>query len=162
MLILAVDPSVKNVGFALTCGNGKIVTCLHHPLEIPRNNPLRLQSIAGDILNRLHLLLAIYQYKKITHLVIEYPQFENSVRGEVAARQGYTLDLAYVCGEIVRYCALHTSNVRLPTPLQWKGNRPKKATELEVQKKFGMLQISEHEYDACGLLLWGLEEMKLF
>lgn len=167
MNILAIDPSIRNVGFAFfQTENPKLTqdrflsTYLHHPLEIKRGNHLRMQAIGQDILQFLHL--RVLQGKKINRLVIEYPQWENSQRGAIASEQGYTLDLAYICGLIVAYSNLpSSSSVLLPTPLIWKGNLPKKATESRVQQKFGTLQISEHEYDACGLLLWGCEKWGL-
>ena len=87
-------------------------------------------------------------------LVIEYPNWQGSAKGLIAMQMGYTLDLAFMAGAMASSFGVMPENLYLPTPMQWKGNMPKTATVHRVQKEFGILQISEHEFDAVGMIQW--------
>lgn len=148
MKLLAVDPSVNNVGLAWYDTDCDVLrTRLLHP---PKMDNMAKQ---GAYIVR-YIYMDFLQGKKIDKLVIEYPNWQNSEKGLIAMQQGYTLDLAYICGVIAAGLNLASANIYLPTPLEWKGNLPKQATMKRVQDRFGFLKISEHEYDAVGLLQW--------
>lgn len=153
MILLAVDPSVNNIGLACYNTDTKeLRTKLFHP---PKGEDI--QVVGAAILRYLYISF-VYR-EKVDKLVVEYPNFQGSEKGLIAMQKGYTLDLAYICGVLSTGLQLASSNVFLPTPLVWKGNMPKKATEARVQRKFGTLQISEHEYDAVGMLMWLMKEV---
>lgn len=149
MNILAIDPSVNNVGIAwYSTEEKKLSTKLYHP-------PKRLTqvAIAIQIIKAIQLLHA-----PIDVIIMEYPQYEGSARGAIASQKGYTLDLAFLCGFIGGFFDLGSAKTLMPTPREWKGNRPKTATEFEVLKEFPHLtnEVSEHEIDAVGMILWFL------
>ena len=150
MNILAVDPSVNNVGLAYYKTAGLMEATLETALFHPEKGAI-LQKKGNQLIRFLHL-----KGWKPDKLIIEYPQWEGSQRGAIAAQQGYTLDLAYLCGMLVGWSGLGSKDIFLPTPRNWKGNLPKKATEHRVKEKFGFVtsQISEHEFDSVGLLMW--------
>lgn len=133
----------------------EIKTKLFHPTK--KKTELTCQvmpRIANEILRFIFLTL----YNELPDvLVIEYPQWEGSERGAIASQKGYTLNLAFLAGYIGGYYALPFTKKYFPTPRDWKGNMPKSATVHRVQKYFGTLQISEHEMDAVGLILWAKE-----
>lgn len=158
MTILAIDPSVNNVGLArYNTDTKKLRTWLHHPSRklIGASKTQSMVHLGNSILR--FILVEFLQGEKIDELVIEYPQWQGSTKGLIAMQKGYTLDLAFLTGVLATGFRLASCNVYTPTPMEWKGNIPKKATEKRVEKKFGSLQISEHEYDAIGLLLWRME-----
>lgn len=156
MQILAIDPSVNNIGLAYYWQNPLGIMLLETALFHPEKGA-SLQKKGNQLLRFLHL-----KGWKPDVLVVEYPQWEASTRGAIASEMGYTLDLAYLCGVLVGWSQLASKDIFLPTPIQWKGNLPKSATEHRVKQKFGFVtsQISEHEVDACGLLMWWLELQK--
>ncbi len=159
MLILAIDPSINNVGTALyDTLTQKLKTKLIKPSRSLAGaaESQSMVCIGHDILRVL--IVEVLQGKKVDKLIIEYPQWENSERGAIAAQKGYTLDLAFIAGMVGGGFGLATNNIYAPTPMMWKGNRPKTATKADVKRVFGSLQISEHEVDAVGLILWGLEQ----
>lgn len=155
MNILAIDPSVNNIGLAYYKTDDTDLTIPR--LETSLFHPEKSASLQKKG-NQLCRFLYLRGWQRINKLIIEYPQWEASQRGAIAAQQGYTLDIAYLCGHLVGWAKLGSEDVLLPTPIQWKGNLPKKATEHRVKEKFGFItsQISEHEIDACGLLFWWL------
>jgi hypothetical protein len=150
MNILAIDPSINNVGIALySTEEKKLQTRLYHP---PNGSLLRK---ADSIHLQLHLL-TFGCFPDV--IIIEYPQWQASTKGITAAKQGYTLDLAFLVGYILSKWTGKGCIHFMPTPTEWKGQTPKKATEERVKKMFGDLKISEHEFDACGMIIWYLEE----
>lgn len=155
MKILTIDPSVNNVGIALyDTQSSKLRTKLFHP---KRDKDTPIYRVVREIYVATSLFL---QEKKDTVdcLIVEYPNWQNSTKGLIAMQQGYTLDLAFIVGYLAGRFNLSSDKVHLPTPLQWKKNIPKAATERRVQRKFGPLSISEHEFDAVGLLMWFLNQ----
>lgn len=152
MKFLAVDPSINNVGLAYYNSDTQVVrTRIFHPPK------LDLAPMGASILR--FIFISFLQGEKVDKLIVEYPNFQGSTKGLIAMQQGYTLDLAYICGVLAGGMQLASADVMLPTPLEWKGNQPKAATELRVQRWFGTLQISEHEYDALGLLLYAMKKV---
>lgn len=157
MTILAVDPSVNNIGLAFYDSvSGKLRTRTLQPVK-PKGD-LAKAALGCQIVRAI--LVEFLQGERIDVLVAEYPNWQNSTKGFIAAQQGYTLDLAYIVG-CVHMGVCPQGIVLLPTPLQWKGNMPKSATEAKVNGAFCNLpKISEHEYDAVGLVLWALNDYK--
>lgn len=147
MNILAIDPSINNVGLAwYSTEKKKLRTKIYHPPKGPT-----LVSIGIQIIKSI-LIWA----PELDVIIIEYPQYEGSARGQIASQKGYTLDLSFLCGYIGGFFDLGSTNFLIPTPREWKGNRPKSATEAEVKKVFPSFVGSEHEIDAVGMILWYL------
>lgn len=161
MKLLAIDPSIHNVGMAF-CDTEKkesIKTHMHH-LNVNFKDPTQKMSLISSNIFA-HVKAFIGPTTKIDRLVIEYPNWQPSTKGKIAAQKGYTLDLAFIAGFIAGEMSLFPWNIYLPIPTEWKGNVPKKVTQHRVEKQFGMLQISEHEFDAIGLLMWLMKKLKL-
>ena len=153
MKILAVDPSVNNIGLACYNSDTKeLRTQLFHPKKGREKAAMGIEILR-------HVLLFFLQGEKVDYMVVEYPNWQGSAKGLIAMQKGYTLDLAFVCGILAAGLPLSSNKIFLPTPLEWKGNAPKSATEYRVKKRFGILQISEHEYDALGLLMYAMEKV---
>lgn len=160
MLLLAIDPSVNDIGIAAYDTQERTLrTKLHHPMRSFAGAAASqsMVHLSNSVLR--YLLVEFLQGKKVDKLVIEYPNWQGSTKGLIAMQKGYTLDLAFLCGVLATGFRLASSNVYTPTPLEWKGNIPKDATKHRVQKEFGTLQISEHEYDAVGMIQWLVKEL---
>jgi len=148
MKILAIDPSINNVGFALYDTESEIIrTKIFHP----KSSGI-IMDVCDQILNFYRKEFAI----SVDVLIAEFPQWENSTRGEISMKQGHLFNLACIVGFLA---AGINSLVKLtPTPKGWKGQTPKVATEHRVKKQFGDLNCSEHEYDAIGMIQWYLKK----
>lgn len=150
MNILAIDPSVNNVGIAwYSTEEKRLCTKLFHPPKGPTMVSIGIQIIKS-----------IQTMKEFDVIIMEYPQYEGSARGDIASKKGYTLDLAFLCGFIGGFFDLGSAKTLTPTPREWKGNRPKSATEAEVKKAFSSFVGSEHEIDAVGMIFWYLRSAK--
>lgn len=155
MLILAIDPSVNNVGIALY--DTKTKQLESNCFKPKRNQDTPIIQVTSQITDFLQ------KKKRPDVLIVEYPQWEASTRGLIAMQQGYTLDLAFICGFIAgAYPKLSPSSILTPTPREWKGQTPKAGTECRVRRAFNLSsnKISEHEFDAMGLILWFLSSVE--
>lgn len=159
MIILGLDPSVNNVGLALlNSDTGDCQTWTFHPKRT-KETPM---TQVGAQLARF-IFLSVLQGKIRPDLVVaEYPQWEGSERGLIAAQQGYTLDLAFIVGYAVATLGLVPTKIMTPTPMEWKGNMPKTAVKARFEKYFEISAdgISDHEYEAAMMAVWGLAETK--
>lgn len=148
---VAVDPSVKNIGLAILQIETKTLWLDTISLDLRRRHvglPLVLHTIALGIRNRI-------RSGRVTSLIAEYPQYEQSERGIIAAQQGYTLDLAAVCGYLAGKFQVPPLSVHFYTPVQWKGQRPKSATEAAFKRQYSIenfARLTDHEVDACMML----------
>lgn len=155
MKILAIDPSVNNVGIAYYDTETKeIKTSCFHP-----NRTGKIGMDTRQIYSHLILRYGLLQKeKKPDVLILEYPNWQGSTKGLIAMQQGYTIDLAFVVGHLSGL--INAPHCQMPTPLDWKKNIPKAATQARVRRYFSpqsFNHISEHEFDALGMIIWYLE-----
>lgn len=152
MKILSLDPSVNHVGWALlNIEKGADVSegswdwgCW----ELDGFNfAQRCQDLRDNILETVG--------EEFDILALEWPTFYDSMKGKVAAKQGYTLNLAGISMYVAGWFRMDCSQVHLVTAPQWKGNTPKHVTAKRFFEAFGenYLKESEHAIDATMLLL---------
>jgi len=152
MIICAVDPSVNNVGIALYDTKiNKLQLWQFHPPK------LQIQYVASCIANEIFLASI---EEKVNVIIIEYPTFQNSAKGHIAAQKGYTLDLAYIAGAVPALLRLNSDQIHLPTPLRWKGNAPKAAVGRRFERRFGLesTKYSDHEFEAAMMIAWFMDD----
>lgn len=152
MLILAVDPSVNNVGLALyDTKTEKLKTRTFHPPKVKR------QYIVNSIIRTI-LIEFLPIGEKIGVLIVEYPNFQNSVKGQIAAQKGYTLDLAYIAGALTTALTISPDNVHLPTPMEWKGTAPKAAIGRRFERRWKIPadSVTDHQFEAAMMIDWYL------
>lgn len=150
MLILAVDPSINNVGLALyDTETKKLTTKVLHPPKLKRQY----------LLSWIDVTIKIGFVVVPDILIIEYPTFQHSSRGHIAAQKGYLFDLAYIAGYLSAQSGLDPSCIHLPTPQQWKGNLPKAAVGRRFERRFGISadSITDHEFEAAMMIAWFLD-----
>jgi len=73
-------------------------------------------------------------YQPINYFVAELPSFMSSAKGQIAAQEGFTINLGIVIG--IAIGCLHPSAVYLYTPQQWKGSVTKEITHKKLLRKF--------------------------
>lgn len=143
---LSIDPSVNNIG-----------VCIYHPhcedYEWMLLKPLKHHDLTEKLewIRREIIKLVGGRLERIEEIICEYPQFFNSQKGAVAATQGYTLDLACICGFMAGICKF--AKCYYYTPIKWKGNLTKKAIERRFQRNFPDVELpSEHEQEAIMMM----------
>lgn len=144
MRIVAVDPSINTIGVAIW-HDGDLETRVHRTLhgekvQLVRTLPIYLSWITGEF----------------DALVVEYPNFQTSTRGKIAAQKGYTLDLAFVAGFVASQ--IHAKRYFFPTPNQWKGQTPKDIVGRRFTEWCGYdyHDLTDHEFEAAMMCEWCL------
>lgn len=156
--LIAIDPSINNLGFA--------------DLQIDdKGKPTwftELLNPEGSLQRRVKYICHHYILKRIRkignhphNLIMEMPTFMTGSKGLIAAQKGYTIDLAYIIGAIQGMLDLSPLNVFLYTPQQWKGQKPKSATKAQHKRIFGFDLPSQDECDAKMMLYFHCKKFNL-
>lgn len=146
MIILAIDPSVaQRSGWATYDTETKVWKWGHFDSE-GINFKVRCANLKSDII------------RKIGHFdefVGEWPMYYASERGQIAAQQSYTINLAGMIMYIVGWFQLESKLVHLYTAPDWKGSVPKQVTARRFYKHFGIeiKDVDHNTIDACMMLL---------
>lgn len=133
--ILSIDPSIRNIGWAVY---SRLPAKPWHSFSqlfngywdygLFRPDPLSLYDSIKAFIQELQEVHGHY----ITKLVIEVPQFYDSEKGRIAARNNYLTDLAVVVGYYMGGLGLPQAQVFAYTAPQWKGSLDKQ----KIIKKF--------------------------
>ncbi len=147
--ILSLDLSVNQVGFA---------TLQISPEGDQQWNWGSWELSGYNFLQRCDDLRAYIQQSEnadFTHLILEWPTFYGSEKGQIAAKQNYTINLAGIAMYIAGFFHLHIDNIELVTAPQWKGSADKRITARRFFRVFGedALQVDNHAVDAVMMLL---------
>lgn len=156
-MILAIDPSIRNLGWATYEGVWNTGNWKHGTLEIPSG--LTIPEV-------LHFIGKQLKYKILdndpTVLVVEYPEFfQGSQKGAVAAVKGTTFGLAAIAGYLQGFFKLNGQNGKVVhyTPSQWKGQIPKAGMLHRFYKRFGYPAPNDHEAEAALMLDYYLDNL---
>lgn len=150
MRILAIDPSVNHVGWAI------------HDTTTRQWEGGSIDLLKGG---NIHLkcreiCIHLNRFKPFDQFVYEKPTFMASTKGRIAAQKGYTMDLAFICGFVAASFGIDPFDIFGYTPMKWKGNVPKRATEAKYYRHFEreLPPPSEHQIDATMLLHYHLNQ----
>lgn len=165
--ILAVDPSIRNVGWAIHIYDKerKISDWNGGCLSFPEDQSI--QSLSFNVCMLLDGLLKKYGYFSEptlpSVLIVEKATFMSGTKGHIAAQKGYTLDLAFIAGYIVSHFRVNRFHpvIKLYTPQDWKGNVPKSATLAKYKRYFPGIKPpkTDHEVDAKMMIVHYLESL---
>jgi Holliday junction resolvasome RuvABC endonuclease subunit len=145
--ILAIDPSIRRIGWAL------------FEVEPDRNfdslATWNYGTFSPPSQGRTRILADVKSYfskSAANHVVCELPAFFESEKGRIAAKSGYTIDLALVIGTI--YGITPDAKLYLYTPQQWKGSVSKGITQARFKRVFQLTHVNlDHDtVDAIMLL----------
>ncbi len=140
MKYIAIDPSINNIGVAIM-NDGDLTTRTLSPTEKGKDYLMSFLRVA-------------FRNVQCDVLICEYPNFQTSQRGIIAAQQGYTLNLAFVCGFVA--AIIDAKKVVMATPTEWKGQTPKHIIGARYTQWTGedFNEISDHEYEAAMMIEW--------
>lgn len=145
--ILAIDPSVNSLGWALLdVVPGRQRTWKWGLIKPEGHNFVqKLNDICGMI---------SLECGHFDELVVEWPTFFNNARGHTAAVQGYTINLAAICAYIGGYFHIEPNRFFLLTATEWKGSVSKQVTMRRFLKRFGTkwFSLDHNVVDAIMLL----------
>lgn len=150
-VILAVDPSIRELGWAIQ--TTKPYNFYRGCISIPQG--LLLPEVLGGIGERI----PVDKFGKITELVVEYPEFfQGSQKGAVAAVNGTTFGLAAIAGYLQGFYGLTHRQVFHYRPSEWKGQIPKAGMMYRFKRRFGYSATNDHEAEAALLLDFHLKK----
>lgn len=139
-IVLAVDPSMVNLGWA--CFNMNLGANrydidssawrfgLIHPRSQNRSPQYRWRDAFAKLRNGL-------QDWRPTHYASEWPSYFATQKGRIAATMGYTVDLAGISAYIAGRFGMRADFITLWKPEQWKGTVPKSVTQAKFIRLFG-------------------------
>jgi len=138
-LLLAIDPSVNNLGWAIfdfsMGGEMYDISSKGWRYGLIHPKGINLQYKWKDAYFKLKEVIG--RDRHITHLAAEWPMYFNGMRGKLAAQQNFTVNLASLIGYLVGKLGVKAEFVSLWTPVQWKGSVPKYVTSSKFVRLFG-------------------------
>ena len=153
---LAIDPSVNDVGYCLKVGDEWDIGCI---------NTAKCHDLMSKVTYIVHSIYNIIKkygvIEDLQELIFEYPTFMVSIKGQIAAQKGYTIDLGFVIGYITAALKIPEHRVVFYKPIQWKGSVPKRVTDAKFKRLFNCShRTTDHEVDATMMLYYHLNERK--
>jgi Holliday junction resolvasome RuvABC endonuclease subunit len=133
-ILLAIDPSVNNLGFACVDFREDIADLGNWKYGLIHPEGKYIQHKWKDAYTKLRNRL---EETKITHYAAEWPSYFDSQKGRIAAQEGYTVNLAGMVAYIAGRLRVKGDYIALWTPQQWKGSVPKEVTVRKFIRLFG-------------------------
>lgn len=90
-------------------------------------------------------------------LIAEYPQYFDQMRGQIAAKEGHTQNLAALDFYVFGYFRFPWNHFFPVFPSQWKGNLKKDITRMRFFREIGVprhYRLDHNTVDAAMMLLW--------
>jgi hypothetical protein len=147
---ISVDPGVEGAWAAWPVAQ-------HAELQPPQSTGLVVPP-DGKWMDRVWVLpQAIDNLCKLTRvrrIVCEWPKFHECAPGQVVAATGSLVKLACSVGMIMEVARRHQASFVPIEIADWKGQMTKKAVEARILKRFPLLPLKSHEYDAVGIGLY--------
>lgn len=182
MRVLSIDPSINNVGWAVfdTEPASKLLKARRQALKgegvVGKISPLlkeelRLESwtwgtfqLGGTSL-QMRIIDLVQQITmelgdEWDFIITEKPAFYSSQKGQIAAHQNYTIDIAAVGFFVAGWFHMDQRTHHPITAITWKGSVSKEITARHFFRIFGKETkrgITEHSIDAVMLLRYWLE-----
>jgi hypothetical protein len=138
-IILAIDPSMHNLGFA--CHNLNL-GCDRYDIDSDAWRFGLIHPRAQQTEPQYRWRNAFAKLKKNvgwwpTHLASEWPSYFATTKGKIAATMGYTIDLAGMTAYIAGRFGMRADYITLWKPEQWKGMVPKHVTQQKFIRLYG-------------------------
>jgi len=137
--LLSIDPGINGTGWALwrnqTLKKAGIIRVAKRGMD------WREKSL--EVAREVSVLVATH---RVAAVACEYPEYMQSQKGEMVARRGDLVKLAFLTGVIAgRCCPLDAAMVPVH---MWKGQLSKENVERRIRR----ILTREEGYDICGLL----------
>lgn len=143
-ILLAIDPSVRSLGWAtvnLNKANGNDYYDIGN-VEMWNYGLITMESTNHIQFRWKQAVVQLREAFELdgimpTHYAAEWPMFFNSMKGRIAAQENYTVGLASMVGYIAAAFEFKVTYITLWTPAQWKGMASKSITRNQFVMYFG-------------------------
>lgn len=149
-ILIAVDPSVNNMGVAVFSIDSKklLMWQLLHPSKDCRDNQY---DKSLSLYNKVREWIVRW---RVTHMILEVPEYW-AVAGFQARETGSIFKLTFVCGVLYSLKAKDLQELKVVTPREWKGQLPKEVVENRLRNKYltdvDLKEINDNVVDAIGI-----------
>lgn len=164
MKIIAIDPSVNDVGWAMVKGlvhteagwnDDKAEWSWGHWVIRSNSLTFKLKEIVE------HIILTCDPDPEEDWFVCEWPAYFDGIRGNASAKQGHTINLAAVAAYIAGYFRFPWRNIHFITAVSWKGSVSKEITRMRFFKALGIKQVYKVNHNAVDAVMLLLHFCKL-
>jgi len=155
MKVLSLDPSKNNVGWATFDGTRKVKPRAWKWGTFQLEG-MNLEMRMYDLVQKIGEEIGEFDF-----LVTERPAFFSCERGEIAAHQNYTIDLAAIAYYVAGWYHMDHRHHFAITANQWKGTVSKAVTARRFFRSFPYVDpqtLSEHAIDAVMLARFTLHD----
>lgn len=157
MKIVAIDPSVNEVGWAVVENIYNDENGWHTEEANWRWGHWKIASNSLTFKWKEITEWMIIEFGGLDHsedwVVMEWPVYFDGMRGHASAKMGHTINLASVVAYIAGYFRLPWRNVHLLTATQWKGSVSKEITRMRFFRHMGIKQIYKVNHNAVDAVM---------
>lgn len=158
MRVLAIDPSINHLGWALM-EPGRVIQS-----GTINAQPLKAASIVERIAWIVDALDEEVLQKPFDLIAIERPETWGSYKSQASRGSGDLQLLTLIVGALTYWATwsstLNPHDVQLIKVTTWKGQLPKRVIQERMEEKYGCKFGSEHAADAVGIGDYILEKEK--
>jgi hypothetical protein len=86
-------------------------------------------------------------------IVLEWPAYFGTEKGQIAAQMGYTLPLAGVCAYVAGFFRMPPDSTFFLTATEWKGSVPKEITRMRFFRALGIEKIYKINHNAVDAVM---------
>jgi hypothetical protein len=158
--ILAIDTSIAACGVALFRDNQ--INCNTIRTDADDTAVERCQLIWDKLTNLFYDKSGI---RRLDVVLIEYPTFQQSDRGRIAAAGGGLIKIATVAGYLAAKLD-SCKQVKFITPSMWKGMLSKDQTRSRIMKhkllgpQLSLMKFDHNAADAVGMIEWYISRVQ--
>lgn len=152
-MILAIDPSIMNLGWALLSPTASVgPRLIAYGTVVRKTGELSPESRINSIIWGLNSAIGETGHERdIDVVVIEQPQLWGSYKSAASLHQGALLGLFILTGALYWWANHNFPRAHLIPVTEWKGQLPKHVTQKRMEQKYGVKFATDDESDACGL-----------
>jgi Holliday junction resolvasome RuvABC endonuclease subunit len=155
MILISVDPGLNGTGWAIFNSGKKGISLLDVGVITDRKSD-SFQKRGENILKDLEVIM---DGREMFELAVEFPSFFQSSHGEMVARRGDLVKLAWFVGVISGAVIARDMPLRIVEVNEWKGQLKKDVVIRRIERKFPEVsehKIKTHAWDAVGIGLYCL------
>ena len=163
--LLSIDPGLGGTGYVFWFAGRPLKAGNIYPAKpAQRKDDLEsgeeLLNRANEIYNRLMDIVGV-QLHPLT-VVIEFPEYQEGLRGRTARSTGSIDKLAFLIGVLAGSFG-NDYRVIMPRVRDWKGQLPKEVVTRRMLKHYGLdlcvkLNVRAHAWDALGIGHWAWKQ----
>ncbi|KKN52377.1 hypothetical protein LCGC14_0612940 [marine sediment metagenome] len=157
MRVLAIDPSINNLGWAIL--NSNCIRVFSGTIKVKGMISASIVARIGAVLRGLETTVAGLSFDV---MVIEQPEPWGAYKSMASDKSGAMQKLTLIVGALAQWgmIAKGLENTHLIKVSTWKGQLPKGITQERMEKKYGCTFKTDHEADAVGLGDYFIEKEK--